>query len=201
MRWLLTVLLAIAQQAPYPPAYPRNGATKLLENDRIIVWNIIWLKQQYPIHQHPYDLAGVYYMPGDRMIVSVDGSKRPVSTKAGDIAFQRKGVTHIEEGTSDAPLHAVFFEMKEPAPSGMRDTAPSPAAFPAGAAKQLLDNERVTAWEYTPPISSAPHRHQYDALVVGIEGETPHVAYVKRGTVHAQESVGRADRVWVFEVK
>jgi len=40
------------------------------------------------------------------MIIAVDGSKRPVTTKAGDIAFQRKGITHIEEGTSDAPLRA-----------------------------------------------------------------------------------------------
>ena len=95
MRWLMAAF-AILQAASYPPAYPRPGATKLLENDRVVVWDITWLKQQYPLHRHIYDLAGVYYMPGDRLITSTDGTKRPVSTKAWDTAFQLKGVTHID---------------------------------------------------------------------------------------------------------
>ena len=125
MRWLMASL-AILQAASYPPAYPRPGATKLLENDRVIVWDITWLKQRYPMHRHIYDLAGVYYAPGDRRITSTDGTTRPVSTKVWDTAFQRQGVTHIEEGTSDAPLRAMFFEMKEDGASGQRDPETPP---------------------------------------------------------------------------
>ena len=33
-------------------------------------------------------MTGVYYAPGDRMITAVDGSKRPVTTKAGGIVWQ-----------------------------------------------------------------------------------------------------------------
>src|SRR5258705_12910466 len=112
MRLTVFALLFLLQTPALPPAYPRPGATKMLENDRVVVWNIAWLKQQYPLHRHIYDLAGVYYAAGDRIIVSVDGTRRPVKTAAGDIAFQRSGVTHIEEGASDAPLRAVFFEFK-----------------------------------------------------------------------------------------
>ena len=52
------------------------------------------------------------------MIISPEGAKRPVSTKAWDIAFQKADVTHIEEGTSEAPLRAVFVEMKQAGPYG-----------------------------------------------------------------------------------
>jgi hypothetical protein len=153
MRWMLTGLVLFLQAAPLPPAYPRPGTTKLFENNRVVVWDITWLKQQYPLHRHIYDLVGVYYSPGDRIIVSQDGTRRPVSTKAWETAFQLRGVTHVEEGASDAPLRAVFVEMKEPAAIGVVDTAATPPAFPAGSGTQLRDNERSIVWEFVPAPS------------------------------------------------
>lgn len=203
MRWMAAVLFALLQTTSYPPAYPRPGATKLLENDRVVVWDIAWLKQQYPVHRHRYALAGVYYAPGDRMIISLDGNRRPVSTKAGDTAFQAAGVTHIEEGTSDSPLRAVFFEMKEAEASGVKDTRTSPAAFPTGDAAQFIDNERITGWLFEPRAARAatPHRHVYDAVVIWLEGDTPHAQFTPHGTVHADEGIGSAARAWIYEVK
>src|SRR5262245_66527891 len=121
MRALLASLVFLLQTQPLPPAYPRPGATKIVENDRVVVWNIAWLKQQYPLHRHIYDLVGVYYEPGDRMIIATDGSKRHVSTNAGDIAFQKRGVTNIEESASDAPMHEVFIAFKHSAHWGHTD--------------------------------------------------------------------------------
>ena len=202
MRLMTTALLFLLQAPTLPPAYPRPGATKMLENDRVVVWNIAWLKQQYPLHRHIYDLAGVYYEAGDRMIISTDDTKRPVKTAAGDTAFQRSGVTHIEEGTSDAPLRAVFFEFKEPAPTGRVDTsAPPPASFPQAGEKQFLDNDRVTAWEQAAGAApSGSHRHARDAVVIWVEGRTPHAAFTRQGTVHSDEGVGQA-RAWIYELK
>jgi len=200
MRAICAVFVLVLQQATLPPAYPRPGTTKMLENERLIVWNIAWLKQTYPLHRHPYDLVGVYYEPGDRTIVSTEGSRRPVSTKAGEIAFQRRGVTHIEEGASDVPLRAVFIEMKDDGPAGKRDDATADT-FPAGQATQLQDNERAIAWQYTAGASGQPHRHAFDTVVVGVRGSTPTATFVKHGTVHADESRGGYDRVWVFELK
>src|SRR2546430_4031070 len=145
---LVVILAALIQIAPLPPAYPRVGATKILDNPRVQVWNIAWLKgQPSPLHRHVYDLVGVYYEPGDRMIISPEGNKRPVSTKAGDIAFQRKGVTHIEEGTSDSPLRSVFIEMKDDGPTG-RTAAPSEEAPPMSGigGEQVLGKDPVTVW-------------------------------------------------------
>jgi hypothetical protein len=36
------------QSQVFPPPFPRDGATKIFENDRVIVWDVAWLKQPYP---------------------------------------------------------------------------------------------------------------------------------------------------------
>jgi len=201
MRLPAVLLLAVfAQASTYPPAFPRVGASSLYENDLIAVWNIAWLKgQPSPLHRHVYDLTGVYNEPGDRIIVAVDGSKRPVSTKAWDIAFQLKGITHIEEGTSDSPLRAVFIEMKKDQPYGS-DPAAGALAFPAGVVRRLLDNERVAVWQHAP--SAAPqHVHVRHTVLVSFDAPTPRVTYIARGTVHSGDEADRAGRAFVFELK
>jgi hypothetical protein len=200
---IAVLLLALFQAAPLPPAYPRPGASQLLENDRVRVWDIAWLKQQYPLHRHIYALAGVYYTSGDRTIISTTGTRRPVSTEAWSVVYQDSGVTHIEEGASDAPLKAVFFEFKEPAALGQTDQAAASIAFPRGEGKQVLDNDRTTIWEFAPvpPASSMPHRHTRDAVVVAFTGTTPRASFVKRGTEHTSDVTGPADRLYVFELK
>ena len=204
MRWVAFALLSVLVQAAagkLPPAYPRAGAVKILDNDRVQVWNIAWLKgQPSPLHRHLYDLVGVYYEPGDRMIISTEGAKRPVSTKAWDIAFQKEGITHIEEGTSDAPLRAVFVEMKQAGPYGTDASGGDAPAFSGTGATQKLDNERVTVWEFMQPPSGR-HRHTHDAVVAAIDGQKPRALFVKQGTLHADEGAGTASRYYVFEIK
>ncbi len=203
MRYLILVALALFQTATLPPAYPRPGTNKLFDNARVQVWDIAWLKQQYPLHRHVHALVGVYYAPGDRTIISTEGARRPVSTPAWGTVFQAAGVTHVEEGASDEPLRAVFIEMKDEAPRAPEAAPPSvPPPFPAGAGKQTLDNERTTAWEFVPPPSvRTNHRHAHDAVIVAFTGRTPKVSFVSRGTVHADEGVTGADRLYVFEIK
>jgi len=202
---ITAIFAALLQISSLPPAYPRVGTTKLLDNDRVQVWNIAWLKgQPSPLHRHVYDLVGVYYEPGDRMIISPEGNKRPVSTKAGDIAFQRKGVTHIEEGISDSPLRAVFIEMKNDGPTA-RTAAPSDEApsMSGIGAKQLLDNDRVTVWAYSYGLGpdGPRHRHDRDTVVVWIQDRTPHAVWLPAGTVHAEEQTGVISEATIFELK
>ena len=202
---IVAIFATLLQISSLPPAYPRVGTTKLLDNDRVQVWNIAWLKgQPSPLHRHVYDLVGVYYEPGDRMIISPEGNKRPVSTKAGDIAFQRKGVTHIEEGISDSPLRAVFIEMKNDGPTA-RTAAPSDEApsMSGIGAKQLLDNDRVTVWAYSYGLGpdGPRHRHDRDTVVVWIQDRTPHAVWLPAGTVHAEEQTGVISEATIFELK
>jgi hypothetical protein len=207
MRWIVSALLALFTQsaavpANLPPAYPRPGATKILDNESVQVWNIAWVKgQPSPLHRHIYDLIGVYYEPGDRIITAPDGTKRPVSTKASEIIFQRTGVTHIGEGVSDAPLRAAFVEMKQSGPYGMAAAGGDAPVFSGNGGTQKLDNERVTVWEFTPAPTPSSHRHTRDAVVVDIDGQNPRATWVKRGTIHNDEGSGKASRIYVFELK
>ena len=202
MRWLWMVLALALQTEPLPPAYPRPGTTSLIDNPRVFVWNIAWLKQTYPLHRHRYDLVGVYYTSGDRAIVSTEGARRPVSTKAWEIAFQNRGVTHIEEGASDSPLRAVFAELKEEAARNDAEPA-TPESFPRGAGKQLLDNARTTVWEFAPPLpaSSPRHRHGRDAVVVSFAAGNPTAEFISKGTTHQGDGAAGAERVYVYELK
>jgi hypothetical protein len=203
MRTLILMLLLLAQAQAYPPPYPRPGTTKLLENERVIVWDVSWLRQAYPTHRHVYDYAGIYYTSGDRIIVSPQGVRSPTSSVAWDTFSLPRGITHSEEGASEQPLRGVFLEFKEPQPLGTVDARTSPPAFPGTSARQLRDSERVTIWELAPAPgpSGLTHLHARDAVIVAFTKLKPLVRFVERGTVHDDEQTGGADRVFGFEVK
>ncbi len=203
MPTLTLALLLFAQAQTYPLPFERPGTTKLLENDRVIVWDISWLKQAYPTHRHIYDFAGVYYTSGDRIIVSPEGVRTPNSSVAWDTFFLRRGLTHSEEGASEQPLRGVFVEFKLPQPIGTVDARTSPPAFPGMSGKQLRDSDRVTVWELAPapPSARAPHLHARDAVIVTFTKLKPHVTFVERGTIHNDDQTSGTDRVFAFEVK
>ncbi len=152
---VLISLFALGGQT-YPPPYPRAGTKALIDNARAQVWDVSWPKgEPSGLHRHLYDMTGLYYWPGDRIITAVDKSTRNISTKAGQIQWQLKGITHIEEGTSDDPLRAVMIELKGDGPSHKVEKADGVPAF-TGSAMPLLDNERVTVWDYAKVGIDAP---------------------------------------------
>jgi len=126
-------LVPAPAQVEYPPAYPRAGAGKALENQHVIVWNISWLKQEYPIHRHRYPhtgvYSGVYYSAGDRVTASLEGEARDVITDAWNISFQPSGVTHTATGVSDEPLQAIFIQIKRDTQNAVGENSGIPA-FP-----------------------------------------------------------------------
>jgi hypothetical protein len=164
------------------------------------VWDVSWPKGAPAVmHRHLYDMTGLYYWPGDRIITSADGTKRNTSTAAGRIQWQLKGVMHIEEGASDDPLRAVMIELKGDGPSGKR-AKPDVPAFTA-ATMPLLDNERVTVWDF--PGTSAPMRHVHpmDTVVVWTEGRSGHAIFLPAGTIHTPEPINAGAKATIFELK
>jgi hypothetical protein len=203
-RLLIALVLPLLVPAQEPPAaYPRPGATRVLENDDVIIWDIAWLQQEYPLHRHRYDHVGVYYAPGDRIITSPEGERRPVSTEAWNISFQLRGVTHTEQGASDEPLRAVFIQMKRE-PGNSAEGSAGPAEFPADTPTERLDNDRVHVWEYGPASSASPqrHRHAHDAVAVSFDASNqPSVRFVEEGTVHDTDLIDGSLHTFVFEIK
>jgi hypothetical protein len=179
-----------------------HDAAKAGHYRMIGVWDVSWPKTTSPpgIHRHLYDMTGLYYWPGDRRITQPDGTTRNIKTETGRIQWQLKGVTHMEEGISDDPLRAVMIELKGDGPSGTIEKTPGVAALTA-TAMPLLDNERVTVWEYTRPPQPSKHSHPIDTFVVWTEGRVGHAAFLPAGTVHNQEPSGASAKATIFELK
>jgi hypothetical protein len=203
MRFFLALAALVIQAQTLPPPFPREGATKVLDNDQIVVWDVAWLQRAYPTHHHIYDYAGVYYTSGDRVIVSQEGSRRPTHTTAWDTFFIRRGVTHSEEGASAEPLRAVFVEFKEPAPRSAAGGESKADAVSEGLGKKIRESDRLVIWEYLrdPEAQSGARRHAMDAVVVAFTNLKPRVTFVPKGTTNDGDAYAGADRVYSFELK
>jgi hypothetical protein len=197
---LLLLGIVLSQAAELPPPFPRPGTTSLLENDAVAVWNVSWLQQQYPLHTHRYDLVGVSYAEGDRIITQGNAPGRRVATKAWVFQTNRANVTHVEEGVSDPPMRAVLIELKtaapraqeaEPMADGLRQVAGTPA----------WENNRAAAWVVMPGSSAPSHRHAGDAVELIFDGSTPTATFVPAGMVHAGPTPPAGGRAYIFEIK
>ena len=195
---LISLFVVAGQPQTLPPPFPRPNAVKMLDNDRVQVWSVAWPKgQPTPLHRHIYDITGTYIAPGDRVITDVDGSKRPVTNAAGGIVWQFKGLTHIEEGTSENPLRAVMIELKGDGPSG-KTVKPAGAPAFSGGAKPLLDNERVVVWDAPAAVR---HAHTRDTVVVWTDGGAGRAIFLPAGTVHTAEPISAGAKATIFELK
>ena len=199
-RHLLLLAVIAAQAEQLPPPFPRPGTTQLLQNNMVAVWNVSWLKQQYPLHTHRYDLVGISYVEGDRIITQGSAPGRLVNTKPWVFQTNRANVTHVEEGASDPPMRAVLIEVKTAAPrppgtepaDGLRQVAGAPA----------WENNRAAAWLVMPGSVAPTHRHVGDAVELMFDrSATPKAAFVPAGTVHDGPTPPDGGRAYIFEIK
>lgn len=170
----LTVLLfvAVAQAQTYPPAFPRDGAKKLFENDRVAVWDVVWPKgQPSPLHEHRYDQVSVTLVGAMVRVTKLDGTSTVNQSAPGSVTFTAKGTVHREEGLTDPPQHKIMVEMKGAAAPAAPKKDGAPTFFREGAIK-LMENERVIAWDYTWKAGrvAAPHANEHDTVSVFLEG-------------------------------
>jgi hypothetical protein len=193
---------APSQTAELPPPYPRPGTTKMLENDVVAVWDVAWLKQKYPLHTHRYDLVGMSYADGDRIITQGTAPGRLVNTKAWVFQTNRANVTHVEEGASDPPMRAVQIELKHAEPRGTAGDGPDGLRQVAGA--PAAENNRAAVWLVAGGTTAPRHRHTGDAVEMEFDAATPphpKVTFVPAGTVHAGPSAVEGGRAYIFEIK
>src|SRR6187397_2438567 len=168
----------LAAQPPVPANYPepfdRPGATKLFENTRVIVWDNVWKKGiAYPVHQHRYDMTGVFLRWGQVKVTTGDGrvsgetgaSAQPFEVPMG--FFTLKGVTHKEETVGTVERRGIMVELKDPNPPVLFPADGQTPAFPREGAKQIFDSPRSIIWDYTyQPGGGAQHFHDKDAVEV-----------------------------------
>jgi hypothetical protein len=196
---VVTAMLA-TQAVELPPPFPRPGTTKLLENDAVAVWDVSWLKQKYPLHTHRFDLVGISYAEGDRIITQGNAPGRLVHTDTWVFQANRAGVTHVEEGASDPPMRAVLIEVKAAAPRETHADPPDGLRHVAGA-PAWDENNRAAAWLVMGGTSVPTHRHVGDAVELLFEGASPTATFVPAGTVHAGPAPAAGARAYIFEIK
>jgi quercetin dioxygenase-like cupin family protein len=95
-----------------PPGFPREGAKKVFENDKVRVWNYTWLPgKPTPMHFHNTEIVVVYLGNGDITATTPDGKKTVTHHNPGDIVFNLANRSHSEELTQ-GEMSGVMLELK-----------------------------------------------------------------------------------------
>ncbi|HEX3950984.1 MAG TPA: hypothetical protein VHW95_14095 [Steroidobacteraceae bacterium] len=105
-------LALIANTSGYPLAFPRANAKKLLENDRVVVWDNVWhAGKPTPMHFHDKDALVVYEATGTLQSTSADGKQVVGDYQFGQVRFSPRDHTHSELLVGGHG-HAVVLELK-----------------------------------------------------------------------------------------
>jgi hypothetical protein len=102
----------IANNSGYPLAFPRRYATKLLENDRVVVWDNVWHPgKPTPMHFHDKDALVVYEAAGALQSTSPDGKQVVSEYGFAQVRFSPRDRSHTELLVRGHG-HAVITELK-----------------------------------------------------------------------------------------
>jgi hypothetical protein len=102
----------ILNASGYPLAFPRPHARKLLENDRVIVWDYVWHPgEPTPMHFHDKDALAVFESNGALQSTAPDGKTVVTAVKFADVTFNHRDRTHSEMLLS-GHAHAIIIELK-----------------------------------------------------------------------------------------
>jgi hypothetical protein len=218
---LLTLFPVSAQTPEFPQAFPREGAKQLIDNQRVTVWEDTRAKgKPTAMHRHRFDMVGIDLADATVKVTNQQGVTTNSAPRLGHAFFVRKGVTEIQEGTSETPRHAILIDLKDVVVPPLPNRSGYADAFPREGARKLLDNERVVVWDYawTPGKPTAMHFHDKDVLVVYLgtgdlssttpDGQTTVNSYVfgqakfnPRDRTHSELLVKGAQRVIAVELK
>jgi hypothetical protein len=102
----------IENKSGYPNAFPRPGIHKVLENDRVVIWDYTWTSgQPTPMHFHDKDTVVVYLKNGALKSTTPDGTSVVNPLTVGKTTFNARDRVHTEtlvEGES----RAIITELK-----------------------------------------------------------------------------------------
>ena len=102
-----------AEAAVTRSGFPRDGATKGLENERVAVWDVTWIQgQQIPRRQQGRD-AVVVFLKGGVIRQSPEGAAvSDTQWNVGDVLYIPADTDVPSEEATQGPPRAVFIELK-----------------------------------------------------------------------------------------
>ena len=102
----------IENTSGYPLAFPRPGVKKILETDRVIVWDCIWTPGvTTSMHFHDKDVVAVFLEDGDLKSTTLDGKSVVNPHTPGEVRFTPGNRTHAEM-LLRGKQHAILTELK-----------------------------------------------------------------------------------------
>jgi hypothetical protein len=112
MKQIVAFALLLGLVQTYPPPFPREGVTKILENDYVVAWDAHFPQNvRTAMHEHALDVAAYLLTPGQVRTTLPDGTTREGKPfNGGHVVFNAQGVIHIEEWLTDT--HAIGMELK-----------------------------------------------------------------------------------------
>jgi quercetin dioxygenase-like cupin family protein len=141
----------------------------VVDNERVIVWDVTWTKgQTNPARGHDRGAVVLWVMGGTvRTLTGITNRSR------GQAFFSAKGDERREQGVAengDAPRSLVI-ELKDHSVAPIENKTGYPNAFPRPHVKKLLENDRVIVWSYgwNPGEPTPMHFHDKDVVVVYLE--------------------------------
>jgi hypothetical protein len=102
----------VANTTGLPPGFPRPGSKKVLETDKVNVWNYTWLMgKPTPMHFHNTEIVVTYLGNGDVAATTPDGKKTVTHHNPGDIVFNVANRSHSEELVK-GEMSGIMLELK-----------------------------------------------------------------------------------------
>jgi hypothetical protein len=116
----------------WPPQFPREGATKLFENEHVIVWEQVGRPKEAFQHKHIRDILNIGIDPGGGItVLNPDGSRGTGSSLTQTIYDKRpNGMTYTKAGLGphaevmtdpNNPGRSIFVEIKGTEPKDCRE--------------------------------------------------------------------------------
>lgn len=162
---------AFAQK--YVPAFPREGATKLMEAGHIEIWEVIRDKgKPSPMFQVPLDQVSFTLTEGAVKFTKPDGSVRIEQERLGFVRYESKGTVTQEEGLNEIPNRVIVARIKDGPPAKLAPVVKGmPGQFPRLDATKLFENDRLIVWDqvWLPNRPVTNHLHYNQAMFVFIQ--------------------------------
>jgi hypothetical protein len=102
----------IENKTKYPLAFPRPNVKKVLDNNRVLIWDYTWTPGvATPMHFHDKDVVVVYLADGELKSTTVDGKADVNPISFGLTRFNAPNRTHTEELVKGS-ARAIIVELK-----------------------------------------------------------------------------------------
>ena len=172
---LICPICVIAQKAG--PPFPRDGAKKVQDNDRVITWDTTLEKSKSTaMCKLEMDQVSVSLTEGAVKLTRPGSAWNIEQERLGSVRYDPKGTMLQEECLSDTPCRSMVFQLKDYVPDPWPTREGVPPQFPRINTVKLFETDRITVWDqvWKPGEPIVRHAHYHRTVTVFLQGGTIH---------------------------